>query len=292
MKRKKITKFNTHRIFQKEMDILKNSNEVLKRNNISKKDLLIEFKVLKEHFEKLLSVSRKITKLSDIYERRLLKAKEQIENQKEELSLHQEHLELINTILRHDITNNLAVIKSALRIYSDLKDENLLKEASKSIDKSVSLIRNMRDLEQFMSTCKDLRLYDTREILGNVIKNYKDIEIDINGKCIILADEALSSVFDNLLRNAIIHGKANKINIFIAKKNNNCEIKIADNGIGIPDKIKENLFDEGFKYGKKGHTGLGLYIVSKAMESYGGSVSIEDNHPKGTVFTLKFRRVG
>ncbi|MCK4694401.1 MAG: HAMP domain-containing histidine kinase [Candidatus Cloacimonetes bacterium] len=56
--------------------------------------------------------------------------------------------------------------------------------------------------------------------------------------------------------------------------------------------ITDNIMVTVFIHGKTGHTGLGLYIVSKAMESYGGSVSIEDNQPNGSVFILTFRRVG
>ena len=39
------------------------------------------------------------------------------------------------------------------------------------------------------------------------------------------------------------------------------------------------------------HTGLGLHIVKKAMESYGGYAYVEDNEPKGAVFVMRFRMV-
>ncbi len=45
-------------------------------------------------------------------------------------------------------------------------------------------------------------------------------------------------------------------------------------------------------YGETGNTGLGLYIVRKIMENYGGCVHVEDNTPKGAVFVLALKNVG
>jgi two-component system sensor kinase len=50
--------------------------------------------------------------------------------------------------------------------------------------------------------------------------------------------------------------------------------------------VKEKIFDEGFSYGERRGTGLGLYLVKKTMERYGGSVRVEDNKPQGAVFVL------
>ena len=101
----------------------------------------------------------------------------------------------------------------------------------------------------------------------------------------------LSSVIDNIIRNAIVHGEANKIDITTKGKDDICEIRIADYGIGIPDKIKEKVFNEGFRYGETGGTGLGLYIVKKTVDRYGGSIHVEDNKPNGTVFVIKLKGV-
>jgi signal transduction histidine kinase len=69
-------------------------------------------------------------------------------------------------------------------------------------------------------------------------------------------------------------------------------MRIADYGKGVPPEIKGMIFQEGFRYGEMGNTGLGLYIVKKTMERYGGQVSVEDNQPKGAVFVLRFKSGG
>jgi len=106
-----------------------------------------------------------------------------------------------------------------------------------------------------------------------------------------MADDSLSSVIDNIIRNAVNHGKADRITITTGKEGDLCEVRIADNGTGIPDEIKGKVFEEGFIHGDTGHTGLGLHIVEKAMKSYGGYTWVEDNEPEGAVIILRFKMV-
>ena len=65
------------------------------------------------------------------------------------------------------------------------------------------------------------------------------------------------------------------------------KICITDYGVGIPNNIKDQLFQEGFKYGDSGHTGLGLYIIKKTIERYGGEVEITNSKPRGATFIIK-----
>jgi|GEM_PF-5798430 len=66
----------------------------------------------------------------------------------------------------------------------------------------------------------------------------------------------------------------NRIDIVIRGTGEFCEVRIADHGTGIPNEMKEHIFEENFVHGETGNTGLGLYIVRNAMESYGGSVYV------------------
>jgi signal transduction histidine kinase len=222
----------------------------------------------------------------------LAEANEDIQKKNKELESYREHINLINKILRHDLMNKLVVIKTATKLFSHSGDKKYLDELNKSTQKSIELIRNMRELEMFISSHQGLNSYFLNDTFNEIFTSYPAVDFHVEGKGNVLADEAISSVFENIIQNAVTHGKANKIDINITRKENMCKISIADNGIGIPDKIKKMIFDEDFVYGKTGHTGLGLYIVKKAMENYGGSVNVEDNQPKGTVFILTFMKVG
>jgi len=209
----------------------------------------------------------------------------------EEIKNHQEHLALINQILRHDLTNDLVVIQSALNLYNKTPEEEYLKEISTRTERCLELIGQMRELETFISRHKELKVFEIRDAIDEVKKSYSSVKFKIKGKARVMADESLNSVIDNIIRNAVNHGKADRITITTGKERDLCEVRIADNGTGIPDEIKEKVFEEGFIHGDTGHTGLGLHIVEKAMKSYGGYTWVEDNEPKGAVIILRFKMV-
>lgn len=192
-------------------------------------------------------------------------------------------LSLINKTMRHDILNDLTIINNSLEAYKDSKDDKLLENAIETIKRSFELIEEMRELETLVSSGNTLKPCNIREILENVTCRYR-VQTSIEGECTVIADKALNSVIDNIVGNAVKHGQADRIDIRIEDEGDFCEIKIADNGLGIPQEMKEKIFDEGFSNSKG--SGLGLYIVRKTIERYGGNIRVEDNQPSGTVVTL------
>jgi len=113
----------------------------------------------------------------------------------------------------------------------------------------------------------------------------------VTGKGKAYADNAIYSVFENIIGNAVRHSETDKLDIDISSEEDHCVIKFVDYGIGIPDEIKNRIFNEGFHYGKTRHTGIGLYIVQKTIDEYDGEVFVEDNEPQGTVFVIRLKRV-
>ena len=69
------------------------------------------------------------------------------------------------------------------------------------------------------------------------------------------------------------------------------EIRVSDNGSGIPPAIRNNLFDPFVSAGKPNGTGLGLAIVSKIIADHGGTVCVESTSSSGTTFLVKLPRV-
>lgn len=198
-------------------------------------------------------------------------------------------LKLLNKILRHDLLNHLTVIKGNLEFLLQGKRKNL-QDAVFAVDQSIALIKQIGQLESTVSSGSFLKKFEVRELIKKIVPHFPEIKFKIQGEGTVLADEALISVIENIIRNAQIHGKSNKINIDISAKNNFIEIKIADFGIGIPAKIKNKLFTEGFKYGITGNNGLGLYIAKKTVFRYGGRIFVKDNKPKGALFVIKLRK--
>ncbi len=221
----------------------------------------------------------KLVILHDITDRK--KAEDKIKQLNDELML-------INKIVRHDILNDLQIVQGFLE--TEYKgDKNIYHKLMKRIEKIVRLMKRAKDLEHLASINEEFKEYDMKEVVENVAKEY-DIEINIHGNCKIKADDAIYSVIDNIIMNAILHGKASQIDVMIEKNEEGCTIKIADNGKGIPDEIKSRIFDEKFSYGKSRGSGLGLYIVKKMIEKYGWEIEVRDNKPKGAMFIIKVKK--
>ena len=219
--------------------------------------------------------------IRDITERK--KAEEENRRQREQIKL-------INKILRHDLTNNLAAISSAINIFKYEKDDMVLDTIVTDIEKSADLIMKMKEHE-FLIASTNLSIYDIGEQFEKILQNYQTIEYSISGKGKVFADDSLNSVIDNLVRNAVVHSGTDRIDIEISSLEQICEVKVIDFGKGIPDNIKHKIFTEGFKYGTTGHSGLGLHIVQKAVKNWGGEILIEDNTPKGSIFKILFKKV-
>jgi len=199
-------------------------------------------------------------------------------------------LKVVNSILRHDVMNNLTVIGGGIDIYRMKKDEKFLDSAANAVEKSVDLIKKMKEVESVVSP-KELKPIHVRTVLEEVLSRHigQGIRFEVEGDVTLIGDDALSSVLENLINNAIIHSGSQVVRITMRKlPENEGEIRIADEGVGIPAEVRPKIWQEGFKYGKGGQSGLGLYIVKKTMERYGGEVQLEDNTPHGCIFTLRF----
>lgn len=99
-------------------------------------------------------------------------------------------------------------------------------------------------------------------------------------------------MFGNLLDNAVIHNDKESVEVSVAVEE--CEdrvvVRIADNGPGVPDSRKREVFGRSEKGLESPGSGLGLYLVDQLVDIYGGSVWIEDNEPDGSVFCVELRR--
>lgn len=205
-----------------------------------------------------------------------------------------ETLEIMNKILRHDILNDLTVALNFCDLIAT-EDTDIKEKVMKAISKSVQLIENTRELEKAFngkSGSADIKLYDVKTKLKELTSHYPEIKVNTLGNCRILVDESISTVFDNIIRNAKVHGKADQIEVSLSKEGNYCEVSFADNGIGISDELKKNLFEEGFSYGPNKGSGLGLYIAKKIIEKHKGDIKVTDNKPEGTIITLRFKSEG
>jgi signal transduction histidine kinase len=98
----------------------------------------------------------------------------------------------------------------------------------------------------------------------------------------------LDRAFQNLLQNACEAAPAGsgKVQIFARRVDGHLEVSVTDNGAGIPESIREDIFEPFVTLGKLEGTGLGLAVVQKIVRDHGGEVTIETTGNSGTTFKL------
>ncbi len=102
----------------------------------------------------------------------------------------------------------------------------------------------------------------------------------------------LVSVIQNLLENAVKYApKSSPITLSMRMLDKKLQLRISDEGPGIPDAEKKAVFEKFYRLGNEETrsatgTGLGLYIVKQVVESQGGKIQLMDNQPTGTIFDI------
>ncbi len=97
----------------------------------------------------------------------------------------------------------------------------------------------------------------------------------------------LPMVFRNLINNSAKHaGEKPRVGITVKKIKDFIEVRVSDNGPGIPDSIRPKLFQKGVSISGGG---LGLYLSNKVVEAYGGSIELlkPESEREGAVFLVR-----
>jgi signal transduction histidine kinase len=155
--------------------------------------------------------------------------------------------------------------------------------------RNISSLKKM-DFERF----KVAELFYNLELLMKNNLSEKNIELTINIKPIDLelnADKKyIEQIFINLLKNSIdaVNTDQGKINLRGFKnRDNKVILEISDTGVGIPEEISDQIFIPFFTTKDNG-SGIGLSLAQQIMRLHGGSISVQSEANKETVFTLKF----
>jgi len=100
----------------------------------------------------------------------------------------------------------------------------------------------------------------------------------------------LQQIIQNLLENALKYAPTGEINVSL-QEDEAIYLKVADQGIGIADDKKDKIFERLYRIDQSrtsevNGSGIGLAIVKALVTKYRGSIHVEDNQPKGTIFTI------
>jgi len=202
--------------------------------------------------------------------------------------------------ISHDLRHALAAIVANAEFLCEShltspQREDLYQEVRVAVDQMTDLIDS---LLEFSRTRDSLRLSygdlkATAEWAIHAVQAHPGLQktkitLEARGNCAGNFDQRkLERVFFNLLLNGCeaVSG-AGEIHIDLREVTGGAEVRITDNGRGIPEPIRHKLFEPFVSYGKENGTGLGLTVVQKILQDHGGDIKVEQSSPQGTVFRL------
>ena len=215
----------------------------------------------------------------------------------------------LSSLMAHEIKNPLSGIKGAAQLLNDVvngEDKDLTSLIIDEVDRIGELVNRVNSIsDNSIVKRRSVNIHNVLQRVNNIAKNsfaancniielydpsLPDIYGDIN---------SLIQVFLNLVKNAaeakpdgditVQTGYRHGFNIKVSGSNNKLKLPIyvhvKDDGPGIPDTIKNHLF-EPFVSSKHRGSGLGLSIVSSIIEEHGGIIEV--NSSKNTIFTVLF----
>ena len=185
--------------------------------------------------------------------------------------------------ISHDLRTPLTRIKLQL---SFIKDKEISKKLSDDVEEMEKMLN---EYLQFASSrsAETTETFNLSKLLETTIMKYekKEITTDISKEVFLDGRKNLMQrCFSNLIDNAIKY--STNVYISLRKLNNNILIIIDDDGPGIPENERENVFKPFYKIDKsrgdsKSSVGLGLSIASDIVKSHGGNIKLETSPTNG-----------
>lgn len=183
--------------------------------------------------------------------------------------------------------------------------DKMVKMIEETSERSIRLIREFVKMEFLQSQHAELvkKRVDIVKELREIVEQYKnseneiskEIHFHISSEQIFVALDVykFSQVINNLISNALkFTENEGIIKLSIQDKQEKVLIKVADNGIGIPAKYHENLFDKFNKARRPGlrgepSVGLGMSIIKTIIDWHGGKIWFDSEEGRGSTFYIE-----
>ncbi len=208
----------------------------------------------------------------------------------------------------HEINNPLSIIKSITYILKDLIADgefdpeyftDKVNDIENTVDRMADIVKSLKNLSRKSGVIAQCE-FPIKDIIDEVLTLSQmrmtsqgiRLVIDLTHPSLNLTMTGdriqLSEVLLNLITNAAdaLEGNQNpEIKISFGEKSGNCAIRVRDNGTGVPDSIKDKIFEAFYTTKEEGKgTGLGLSIAKKIMLAHKGDLVLETTKP--TTFAI------
>ncbi len=234
-----------------------------------------------------------------------IRSRERLERARNDLAKRKEMIEMYDRLLRHDLGNDLQIITG----YSDAMLGELDGASDKAVDyaetinrtagEAADLISRVGDLVKTLESAEKPEARALQPILTEVVEGvdarFEDLTVAYDPAAFdvhVYAGDLLDSVFQNVLSNAAVHNEG-PVSVSVSaidREPQSFTVEIADDGTGVADEVRDQLFELGKKGPDSDGTGFGLGIARALVESYGGTVAVGDSDRGGASFQITLER--
>jgi PAS domain S-box-containing protein len=205
--------------------------------------------------------------------------------QENELKRQNQRLEEFASIASHDLRNPLNVARGRLQMAMEERNSEHLDAVARSQDRMGALIDDILSLAREGDQVSETESVDLAELVQACWQNVqtKDATIRPEIERTVQADASrLQQLFENLFRNAVEHS-GQEVTITIGETEDGFYVE--DDGLGIPEEAREEVFDAGFST-SDGGAGFGLSIVRQVVTAHGWEIEAAEGSTGGARFEI------
>ena len=205
-------------------------------------------------------------------------------------------------VASHELRTPLTAMRTNLEVLStlDLADEQRKEVIGDVIRTQGRIEATLTALERLaqgeLTTADDFVPVDVTELLDraahDAMRNYPGLVVSLGSSTTVLMlglPAGLRLVIDNSIANAVKHGDATEVRLSVLSSGNGVEIAVDDNGSGVPEEERTQVFERfhrGTTAARSG-SGLGLALVAQQAELHGGTAALEVSPMGGTRMMLR-----
>ena len=208
----------------------------------------------------------------------------------------------------HELRTPLALMQVQLDLYhsnshpdNDADTVQMIKMVTEQNDRLNKMVKTLLDMSELQTVGRDDEII-LDALVDEVLEDLEPLaegkNIRLIGKCKDItmtgSDILIYRLVYNLVENAIKYNHSGgQVTVTADRKENHVYLSVEDTGAGIPEELKERVFEPFFRVDKSrsrelGGVGLGLALVREIVRVHDGSITVKSNPSGGTIFEVVF----
>ena len=206
----------------------------------------------------------------------------------------------------HELRTPLALMQVQLDLYhsnghpdNDADTVQMIKMVTEQNDRLNKMVKTLLDMSELQTVGRDDEII-LDALVDEVLEDLEPLaegkNIRLIGKCkditMVGSDILIYRLVYNLVENAIKYNHSGgQVTVTADRKEKHVYLSVEDTGTGIPEELKERVFEPFFRVDKSrsrelGGVGLGLALVREIVRVHDGSITVKSNPPGGTIFEV------